>query len=864
MGRIRTLPERRVLVALGLILLVGFGLRLIGVFDPIDSSYQGADAARYERIAALLYTDQQFAVPGSDAPYDWSPGAPLFYAGIYYVTGGVHPALGRLAIALLGLVTIVICFLLGRRLQGSAAGLLAALLAATYPAFVFNTGRLLSEPIAEVTVPGAVLAFLWALDRRAWWAWAAPGVLIGLSALVRPEYLLFGLAFALLALIKRGPVRALVLAAAFALPIAPWALHVSSEVGRFVPVTTGAGKALFIGSYLPGDGIHDRVKIELMERYLGMRNVTPEQRARQPMEPLLDRVAKQYPDLPRDAALNRIGRENLSRYAREQPLAVAEMMANKMRWMWRGSSGAMLSAPAVALQVAIVLLAIAGLVDPRGPAALRGAAARRPDPRADGVLGRRARRPAPQPRADAAGHDARLDRPGVDGGPRPRRDPGPRPAAEARAVTAVAATTPRAWAARHGVLIALAVIVVIGLALRVDSALEPLDVRPGTDSAVYASVAEQLYEHQRFALPGAASPYDWSPGAPLFYASIYYATGGVHPGAVRLVVALLGALTIVLVFLLGRRLAGPLAGLAGAALFAIYPVTIFFTGKLMSEPLATLTLTGAVLSFFWAGDPGRPRWTWAVPGVLLGLTAFARPEYLAFILVFAVIALFRRGPVAAAILTLAFAVPILPWTLHVSNAEGRFVPISTGGGKALFIGTYLPGDGLHLDVKRELLRQFEGREDIPATELSRISMTPLLNRVASKYPDLERDAALQKIGRENAERYLTEQPLDFAGMVGGKMWHMWHGSGAAGRSTYGTIFQFTVLALGLAGLVLLAVRRRWEFFLIAGLLVGVTVVGGLLLAGTRRNVTLMPLVMALAGFTVFMLAQRVWPRLAGR
>ena len=431
-------------------------------------------------------------------------------------------------------------------------------------------------------------------------------------------------------------------------------------------------------------------------------------------------------------------------------------------------------------------------------------------------------------------------------------------------MTAIAATTPRAWIARHRVYIALAAIVLVGLVLRVDSALEPLDVRPGTDSAVYASVAEQLYEHQRFALPGAASPYDWSPGAPLFYAAVYYATGGVHPSAVRLVVALLGALTIVLVFLIGRRLAGPLAGLAGAALFALYPVTIFFTGKLMSEPLATLTLAGAVLSFFWAGDPGRPRWTWAVPGVLLGLTAFARPEYLAFILVFAVIALFRRGPVAALILAAAFALPIVPWTLHVSNAEGRFVPISTGGGKALYIGTYLPGNGLHLDVKRELLRQFEGREDIPATELSRISMTPLLNRVASKYPDLERDAALQKIGRENAERYLTEQPLDFAGMVASKMWHMWHGSGAAGRSTYGTIYQFIVLALGLAGLVLLAVRRRWEFFLLAGLIVGVTVVGGLLLAGTRRNVTLMPLVMALAGMTVFLAAQHVRSRWASR
>jgi 4-amino-4-deoxy-L-arabinose transferase-like glycosyltransferase len=420
--------------------------------------------------------------------------------------------------------------------------------------------------------------------------------------------------------------------------------------------------------------------------------------------------------------------------------------------------------------------------------------------------------------------------------------------------------------------IALAVIVIVGLALRVDSALEPLDVRPGTDSAVYASVAEQLYEHQRFALPGASSPYDWSPGAPLFYASIYYATGGVHPGAVRLAVALLGAFTIVLVFLLGRRLAGPIAGLVGAALFAIYPVTIFFTGKLMSEPLATLTLTGAVLSFFWAGDRGRHWAAWAVPGVLLGLTAFARPEYLAFVAVFAPLALIRgwrndgwkRGLVAGGVLALAFALPIVPWTLHVSNNVGRFVPISTGGGKALFIGTYLPGNGLHLDVKRELLRQYEGRRDIPASELSRISMTPLLNRVASKYPDLERDAALQKIGRENAEHYLSHQPFDFAGMVAGKMWHMWHGSGAAGRSTYGTLFQFTVLALGLAGLVLLAVRRRWEFLLLAALLAGITVVGGLLLAGTRRNVTLMPLVMALAGITVFMLAQRARARLAGR
>ena len=249
---------------------------------------------------------------------------------------------------------------------------------------MFNTGRLLSEPLAEVTVPGAVLAFLWALEQRSRWAWLGAGRADRASALVRPEYLLFGLAFALLALIKRRHRRArVVLAAAFALPIAPWAIHVSREEGRFVPVTTGAGKALFIGSYLPGDGIHDRVKIKLMERYLGMRDVTPEQRARQPMEPLLDRVAARYPDLPRDAALNRIGRENLqplhARAAgcawpddgRQDALDVARL--ERRDAVGRPRSRSQIADRRASASPALVILA--------HPAALRGAPARRADPR---------------------------------------------------------------------------------------------------------------------------------------------------------------------------------------------------------------------------------------------------------------------------------------------------------------------------------------------------------------------------------------------------------------------------------------------------------------------------------------------------
>src|SRR6188768_2968878 len=99
-------------------------------------------------------------------PTDWSPGAPLFYAGVYYLTGGVNPDLARAAVALLGALMILIVYLLGRRLAGPAVGVGAALLAAIYPAFIDNSEQFVSEPIAAFTLSAAVLGVFWAADAR--------------------------------------------------------------------------------------------------------------------------------------------------------------------------------------------------------------------------------------------------------------------------------------------------------------------------------------------------------------------------------------------------------------------------------------------------------------------------------------------------------------------------------------------------------------------------------------------------------------------------------------------------------------------------------------------------------------------------
>jgi hypothetical protein len=415
---------------------------------------------------------------------------------------------------------------------------------------------------------------------------------------------------------------------------------------------------------------------------------------------------------------------------------------------------------------------------------------------------------------------------------------------------------------RHGrvTLLLLALILVLGFGLRAYRVVEPL-ATPGDDAHAYYALSKALYEEGSYGGPEFDDASDWSPGAPLLYAAAFYATGGAREGTARMVELLLGLAAIVVAYLLGRRINCRPAGLIAAFGVAVYPPFIHSTGALFSEPPAIFTLSAAVLAFLWAADPApvaTRALRWLVPGLLFGVTALIRPEYLLVGIAFVVLAGIRvarsggwkPGLAAGGLLAAGLLLPIVPWAIHNQVALDRTVPISTGGGKALYVGTFLPEDGEYQRVKAMLVRRYLGRDlDPGSAALEGVDPTPLFDRVAERYPDLPRDQALGKIGKENFSTYFGEDPVGYAGMTVRKVWRMWSaGIGEAMSSTVGRALQVLIVLLGLAGLAVLASYRRWwEFISMATPIVLVTVVGAASLAAPRRNEILMTLIFPLVG-----------------
>jgi 4-amino-4-deoxy-L-arabinose transferase-like glycosyltransferase len=156
----------------------------------------------------------------------------------------------------------------------------------------------------------------------------------------------------------------------------------------------------------------------------------------------------------------------------------------------------------------------------------------------------------------------------------------------------------------------------------------------------------------------------------------------------------LGALTVVLVGLLGRRIGGDRVGLVAAGLTAVYPTMVAVDGALMSETLLSPLIAGVLLMALALNE--RPAlWRAAALGALVGLAALTRAEALGLLVLLALpVAVVgagaragaggggagardRRASAARAALTVVACLAVLaPWTLRNAGAFHRVVVVS--------------------------------------------------------------------------------------------------------------------------------------------------------------------------------------------
>jgi 4-amino-4-deoxy-L-arabinose transferase-like glycosyltransferase len=202
-------------------------MRLFAAVDwnsahPDNSQRLNGDEPGYDNLARDLLQGQGFTWPGRVPLY------PIWLAGIYLVTGGSYDGVAY-AQSFLGVLTILLTYVLGRRVFGHTAGLIAAFFMTFNPVHIHWTGRLYSEALYAPTVLLVTLtlwdAFHKPNGKRFLWAGAA----VGMSNLVRPALLLFPFCLTVLLFLvrrKRQVIRyGLIYSGVSLLVVMPWVIH---------------------------------------------------------------------------------------------------------------------------------------------------------------------------------------------------------------------------------------------------------------------------------------------------------------------------------------------------------------------------------------------------------------------------------------------------------------------------------------------------------------------------------------------------------------------------------------------------------------------------------------------------------------
>lgn len=237
--------------ALALALRVFYNLTVERAYVPLH------DAVDYNHMALHILNEGCVCILPHMPTTVRPPLYPFFMAMVYVFTG-YDPLHVRLALCLTGALTCLLVADMTRILMGKRVGVLAGLIAATYPQLFIWDAFLYSEGLAIFFFALCCYLAMRLNKRHRWWVWLSVGLVFGLAALVRPNgvYALLavigviGVAVALReTTLRQGVIQAAAITLGCLLALSPWIVRNYIDTGgSFVPFTTITG-IVVAGSY---------------------------------------------------------------------------------------------------------------------------------------------------------------------------------------------------------------------------------------------------------------------------------------------------------------------------------------------------------------------------------------------------------------------------------------------------------------------------------------------------------------------------------------------------------------------------------------------------------------------------------------
>jgi hypothetical protein len=242
---------------------VAHGLFFIWYQRPDWSTQSWPDQDGYRRLGQVLAETGKFTRFPDAVPFVPDvlrmPAYPVFVAAIYKVAG-VHQLPVALAQTALFALICLLVFAIARRVTSERVALAAALVTALFPPIPYFGALVMTEVWTTFLFTASIWTALRALESRRTTAFAAAGVLIALTTLSRPVFVLFPIALAAVGLVvfpvagvKQRPslLQWAALVGAFTIAMVPWSMYNYVTMGRFTPTPPagGVGRGLWEGQW---------------------------------------------------------------------------------------------------------------------------------------------------------------------------------------------------------------------------------------------------------------------------------------------------------------------------------------------------------------------------------------------------------------------------------------------------------------------------------------------------------------------------------------------------------------------------------------------------------------------------------------